>query len=82
MGSARLVRPTLDSLPMTFRDPEAPRRPLMYACASGHEEVVRVLLDAGADVELHNENGHSTLMEAASAGNVSIARQLVDSNKQ
>ena len=28
-----------------------------YACAGGHEEVVRVLLEAGAHVEDHNENG-------------------------
>ena len=33
-----------------------------YACAGGHEEVVRVLLEAGAHVEDHNENGHTPLM--------------------
>jgi ankyrin repeat domain-containing protein 17 len=27
--------------------------------------VVRVLLEAGANVEDHNENGHTPLMEAA-----------------
>ena len=42
----------------------------MYACAGGHEEVVRVLLEAGANVEDHNENGHTPLMEAASAGHL------------
>ena len=26
--------------------------PLMYACAGGHEDVVRVLLEAGAHVEV------------------------------
>lgn len=51
--------------------------PLMYACASGHEPCVRVLLEAGANVEDHNENGHTPLMEAASAGHVSVAKVRV-----
>lgn len=48
--------------------------PLMYACAGGHELVVRELLEAGANVEDHNENGHTPLMEAASAGYVEVAK--------
>jgi len=40
--------------------------------------VVRVLLKAGADVTLHNQNGHTPLMEAATAGHVNIARLLVE----
>lgn len=50
----------------------------MYACAGGHDEVVRVLLKAGADVSLHNQNGHTPLMEAASAGHTHIAKLLVE----
>ena len=93
----------------------------MYACAGGHEDVVRVLLEAGANVEVlhtarctlctphtalctlhtahcarctlhaarctvctvhtahctpqdHNENGHTPLMEAASAGHCGVAK--------
>lgn len=46
----------------------------MYACAGGHEQAVRVLLEAGANVEDHNENGHTPLMEAASAGHVTVAK--------
>jgi ankyrin repeat protein len=46
----------------------------MYACAGGHEDVVRTLLDSGANVEDHNENGHTPLMEAASAGHVAVAK--------
>lgn len=52
--------------------------PLMYGCAGGHEEVVRVLLESGANVEDHNENGHTPLMEAASAGHVPVAKILLE----
>lgn len=35
---------------------------------------VQVLLHHGANVEDHNENGHTPLMEAASAGHVEVAK--------
>ena len=53
--------------------------PLHYASCGGHEEVVRELIDSGANVEEHNENGHTPLMEAASAGHVGVAQILLDS---
>ena len=43
---------------------------LTYACCGGFEDVVRILLDNGAEVEHQNENGHTPLMEAASCGHV------------
>lgn len=51
--------------------------PLMYGCAGGHTEVVKFLLEHGANVEDHNENGHTPLMEAASAGHVELAKILL-----
>lgn len=48
----------------------------MYACAAGHVEAVRELLESGAHVEDHNENGHTPLMEAASAGHVEVAKVI------
>jgi serine/threonine-protein phosphatase 6 regulatory ankyrin repeat subunit B len=39
---------------------------LMLASVSGHAEVVRTLLDAGADVNWHNQYGMSTLMMTCS----------------
>lgn len=46
----------------------------MYACAAGHEDIVKELLKAGGNVEDNNENGHTPLMEAASAGHVGVAK--------
>ena len=45
---------------------------LTYACCGGYEDVVKILLEAGADVEHQNENGHTPLMEAASCGHIGI----------
>ena len=45
---------------------------LTYACCGGYEDVVKLLLDAGAEVEHQNENGHTPLMEAASCGHVGM----------
>ncbi len=52
--------------------------PLHYAACGGYEDVVRVLIESGANVEEHNENGHTPLMEAASAGHVGVARILLE----
>uniref|UniRef100_A0AAY4B0I7 K Homology domain-containing protein n=1 Tax=Denticeps clupeoides TaxID=299321 RepID=A0AAY4B0I7_9TELE len=51
---------------------------LTYACAGGFLDVVKVLLKEGANIEDHNENGHTPLMEAASAGHVEVARVLLE----
>ena len=50
---------------------------LHYAACGGHEEVVEVLITAGANVEEHNENGHTPLMETATAGHINVARILL-----
>ena len=49
-----------------------------YAACGGYEDVVLVLIEAGANVEEHNENGHTPLMEAASAGHVGVAKILLE----
>ena len=51
--------------------------PLHYGACGGYMDVVQVLIEAGANVEQHNENGHTPLMEAASAGHVSVASILL-----
>jgi len=55
--------------------------PLHCAVWQGHADVVLALLDAGADVEVHNENSHwgTTPLHAAAHGNQkAVAQILVD----
>ena len=40
--------------------------------------VVRVILEFGANVEVHNKNSHTPFMEAASAGHCGVAKILLE----
>ena len=54
---------------------------LHCAVWKGHQEVVALLLQAGADVNAHNENDHwgtTPLHAAAHANQAAIAKQLID----
>lgn len=51
---------------------------LHHAAVGGYEQVVQVLILAGANVEEQNENGHTPLMESASAGHVGVAKILLN----
>jgi serine/threonine-protein phosphatase 6 regulatory ankyrin repeat subunit A/serine/threonine-protein phosphatase 6 regulatory ankyrin repeat subunit B len=55
--------------------------PLHCAVWKGHEQVVAVLLEAGADVNAHNENDHwgtTPLHAAAHANQAAIAQLLIE----
>ena len=52
--------------------------PLHSAIARGGPGIVRVLLDAGADVSLRNGVGRTPIFEAAFNGDVEAARMLLD----
>ena len=60
-----------------FVSPPPGNSPVHLASCAGHTTVVEELIASGAAVEVHNENGHTSLMEAASAGHVEIARLLL-----
>ncbi|XP_062377567.1 ankyrin repeat and SAM domain-containing protein 6-like [Sardina pilchardus] len=53
--------------------------PLLVACQLGHEGMVRLLLEWGADATFAQKcTGWSALMLATAAGKVSVAQQLVE----
>jgi ankyrin repeat protein len=52
--------------------------PLVSAALTGLADVVRVLLEHGADVSLRGPSGHTALHEAASAGYEDVCRQLLE----
>lgn len=55
--------------------------PLHCAVWKGHQEMVKLLLDYGADVNAHNENDHwgtTPLHAAAHANQAVIAQMLID----
>jgi ankyrin repeat protein len=54
------------------------RSALHIACWRGHQEVVRILLDEGANTKLLNANNETPLFEAVLAGQFNISQLFVD----
>eukprot|EP00439_Symbiodinium_sp_Y106_P023855 s1984_g2.t3 len=52
--------------------------PLRLASCNGHVEIVRLLLEAGADKDLADNDGYTPLISASSRGHVEIARLLLE----
>lgn len=51
---------------------------LMVAARGGHAAVVRVLVDAKADLNVRSEDGSDALLHAASGGNVDVIKALLE----
>jgi hypothetical protein len=53
--------------------------PLLWASSRGHTEIVRLLLEAGGDVNVQANDGQTALMRAADYGHVDTVTLLLDS---
>ncbi|PON29848.1 hypothetical protein TGAM01_v201214 [Trichoderma gamsii] len=52
--------------------------PLLCAIKGGHEQIVRILLEKGADPNSRNIVGQTPLLDAAARGSVAIVKALLD----
>ncbi|MEJ0035849.1 MAG: ankyrin repeat domain-containing protein [Gammaproteobacteria bacterium] len=60
------------------RDPTpGAKTPLLYATREGHDDVAKLLLDAGASIEKADADGVTPLLMAVLNGNVPLARMLI-----
>ena len=79
-GNATRIRELLkaDASLIRARDTDG-STPLHCAVWKGHDEIVTLLLESGADVTAHNENGHwgTTPLHAAAHSNRSAIAQLL-----
>jgi ankyrin repeat protein len=60
-------------------DDKAHYTPLMFAAANGRVDLLRVLLESGANLESTNTNHYSALHAAAFNGHLDVCRLLLDS---
>ncbi len=54
----------------------------MVACKNVHVDVAKLFLEKGAQVDLQNEDGRSSLMVACENGHVDVAQLLLEKGAQ
>ncbi|KAF2867352.1 ankyrin repeat-containing domain protein [Massariosphaeria phaeospora] len=58
------------------------RTPLLLAAEYGHSETAKLLLDQGADIELHCEHYHNALCGASAEGHPEVVKLLLKAGAQ
>lgn len=54
----------------------------MIACSAGHIEIVKLLIEKGANVRVTNNNGQTPLHYAASRNRLDVAQVLLEANSE
>lgn len=80
MGDPEMMALLLGGAPKSLIDgaTESGQRPLHYAASKGHLQLVRLLLDAQANLRVANRFGQTPLHRAASLGRIGIVQCMVD----
>uniref|UniRef100_A0A0G4HYJ9 Uncharacterized protein n=1 Tax=Chromera velia CCMP2878 TaxID=1169474 RepID=A0A0G4HYJ9_9ALVE len=73
----RLIRES-KTVNVDVRDEERGETALMLASCKGHTDIVRLLVDAKANVDMQDKNGMTALILASENGHTDIVRLLVD----
>ena len=74
----KLLVDTMDAKKLVNRTGPLDDKPLLLAVVEeGHEDVVKFLLDAGAEVEAKDRDGNTALLRALHFGRGTLAEQLV-----
>ena len=55
-------------------------QPIHYACEEGHTDIVKLLLDHGAEINTATNNGWQAIHHAANKGHTDIVKLLLDHN--
>lgn len=83
-GDVEAARRLVDQLGFAVNDAGAAgagaslQTPLAMAACGGHPQMLRFLLDKGAEIECRDENGETTLMYAALLGKLECVRLLLE----
>ena len=77
-GDARLVRELAADKPEEIDKVHGTKSALMLAASNGHQDVVVALLEAGADVNIENNDGWTALHAAAFNGHSEVQRILIE----